>query len=43
VLYADIRDHLSAGWLALIPDGPYHGSAYGIEMGWLCDCSVGDR
>ena len=40
VFYADIPDHLAMGWLALIPDGAYYGSAYGIEMAWLCDCRV---
>jgi hypothetical protein len=38
VFYADIPDHLAMGWLALIPDGAYYGSAYGIEMAWICDC-----
>ena len=36
----DIRDDLAAGWLALIPSGMYHGSAYGIVMAWVCDCRV---
>ena len=40
VRYDRVNDHLSQGWMAMIPNGPHHHHHYGIEMKWICPCPV---
>lgn len=40
VSFDKINDHLSKGWMTLIPNGFSHHHHYGVEMAWLCECPV---
>jgi hypothetical protein len=40
VTFAKIEDHLRLGWMVMFPNAPHHHLHYGVEMKWICACSV---